>query len=178
MAADKDEDHFLKRVFWGQYSWLGVSIALFFFLLDKGHKYYIVEVYRLAEKGRVKLMPFFDLVLSWNKGVSYGMFQQTSWAGALGLTLFAFIAVIGLVVYLAHVENRVAAVSLGLIISGALGNGSDRLHWPGVADYISFHVGTFEWYIFNIADTAIVAGVIGLIYEAIFMSPKNVSKSS
>ena len=177
MDEEQKQSDFLKRVFWGPFSLIGMSVAVAAFLIDQGHKFYMVEIYRLGDKGRVKLLPFFDLVLSWNKGVSYGMFQQTSWLGALGLSLFALIAVIGLVVYLAHVENRLAAISLGLIISGALGNGLDRLHWPGVADYFSFHVGSFEWYIFNIADVAIVVGVVGLIYEALFMSPKNVSKS-
>ena len=169
MSEEATEAHILQKIFWGKYSAIGISVALIVFILDKGHKYYMVEIYHLGDKGRVHWLPFMDLLLSWNKGVSYGMLD---WVGASGLAAFAFIAVIGLIGYLAHVENKIAAISVGLIMSGALGNGSDRLHWPGVADYFSFHVGNFEWYIFNIADVAIVAGVIGLIYEAIFIDLK------
>ena len=67
--------------------------------------------------------------------------------------------------------SRLTAVALGMIIGGAVGNAVDRLHWPGVMDFVLFHVETagfsFRWYVFNLADTAIVAGVIGLLYESL-----------
>ena len=62
-------------------------------------------------------------------------------------------------------------MALGLIIGGAIGNAIDRLHWPGVMDFVLFHIETpgftFRWYVFNLADAAIVAGVVGLLYESL-----------
>ncbi len=72
-------------------------------------------------------------------------------------------------IWLARASSRLTAVALGLIIGGAVGNAIDRLHWPGVMDFVLFHVETatfsFRWYVFNLADVAIVAGVVGLLYE-------------
>ena len=75
-------------------------------------------------------------------------------------------------VWLARAPSRLTALALGLIIGGAVGNAIDRLHWPGVMDFVLFHVETaslsFRWYVFNLADVAIVAGVVGLLYESLW----------
>ena len=60
------------------------------------------------------------------------------------------------------------AASVGLIIGGAIGNGIDRILIGGVADFFSLHAFGFYWYVFNIADVAIVAGVIGLLYDSLW----------
>ena len=74
-------------------------------------------------------------------------------------------------IWLARASSRLTAVALGLIIGGAVGNAIDRLHWPGVMDFVLFHVETanwsFRWYVFNLADLAIVAGVVGLLYDSL-----------
>jgi signal peptidase II len=74
-------------------------------------------------------------------------------------------------VWLTRATSRLTAVALGLIIGGAVGNAIDRLHWPGVLDFVLFHIETatwsFRWYVFNLADVAIVAGVFGLLYESL-----------
>jgi signal peptidase II len=79
--------------------------------------------------------------------------------------------VVFLWVWLARAASRLSAVALGLIIGGAIGNALDRLHWPGVMDFVLFHIDTpgfnFRWYVFNLADVAIVAGVLGLLYESL-----------
>jgi signal peptidase II len=83
------------------------------------------------------------------------------------------LAVTALSLWLAHARGRLAALSLGLIIGGAVGNGIDRLAYGWVADFVFFHVSTvnwrFNWYVFNLADVAIVAGVIGLLYESLIL---------
>jgi signal peptidase II len=74
--------------------------------------------------------------------------------------------------WLTRVQTRLTAAALGLIIGGAAGNAIDRLHWPGVMDFVLFHIDTaswvFRWYVFNLADAAIVAGVLGLLYESVW----------
>jgi len=79
-------------------------------------------------------------------------------------------------VWLARATSRLTAASLGLIIGGAVGNAIDRLHWPGVMDFLLFHIETesfeFRWYVFNLADVAIVAGVVVLLYESLWLVPQ------
>ena len=79
-------------------------------------------------------------------------------------------AVVFLWAWLTRAQTRLTAAALGLIIGGAVGNAIDRLHWPGVMDFVLFHIDTasftFRWYVFNLADVAIVAGVVGLLYES------------
>ena len=129
-------------------------------------------IYRIAEKGRVEVTPFLDLVFVKNQGVSYGMFTQGDMTGQYVLALFALVATAGLSAWLARgVDNKLLAVSVGLIMGGALGNALDRVLIGGVADFFSLHAFGFYWYVFNIADVAIVAGVLGLLYDSFTNRP-------
>ena len=169
----------LNRWFWGQFSRLGYLWAIIAFVLDQFHKWWMLNVTKITESDTITITPFFDLILIWNRGVSYGLFQQESLAGRVALGVFSLVAVIALAVWLAQPEQtRLTAISVGLIMGGALGNALDRMIRPGVADFFSLHAFGYNWYIFNIADIAIVAGVVGLLYDAIFISPKTASKSS
>jgi signal peptidase II len=150
---------------WGPVSRLGLLTALAVFAIDQAHKYWMLEVYRIAERGRVVITPFFDLVMAWNKGVSYGLFAQHDTTGRLILIAVSCLAVAGLAWWMANCVTRLAGLSLGLIIGGALGNLTDRFVHGAVADFFHFHYAGFSWYIFNIADVAIVAGVIGLLLD-------------
>lgn len=168
----------LRRWLWGPLSPLGLGIALLTFLIDQAQKVWMLYVYDIGAKGVVTLTPFFDLVLVWNPGISYGLLPQDSALGRLGLILFALAASLALAIWLASVQTRVAAVSIGLIIGGALGNALDRLLYGAVADFFSLHAFGLEWYVFNIADTAIVAGVVGLLYDSVFGGHKKVGNPS
>jgi signal peptidase II len=159
----------------GPWSRFGLAVALAVFIVDRVHKGWMLGVYDIAEKGRVKLTPFFDLVLVWNRGISYGLFQQDSDLGRWVLILFTA-AVIGvLALWLASAHARLAASGLGLIIGGAASNLVDRLAHGAVADFFHFHVYGFSWYVFNIADAAIVAGVAGLLYDSVIGRHKSAS---
>jgi signal peptidase II len=107
------------------------------------------------------------LVFVKNTGVSYGLFLQNSRQGQWILAAFAGVAVLAMAVWLARgVTTRLVAASLGLIIGGAVSNAIDRVVLGGVADFFSLHAFGFYWYVFNIADVAIVAGVLGLLYAS------------
>ncbi len=164
--------------FWGPYSPLGLGIAALTLFLDQVHKAWMLYVYDIGAKGTVTLTSFFDLVLVWNRGVSYGLFPQESAAGRIGLILFAVAASIALVAWLARAASPLTATAIGLIIGGALGNAIDRVVYGAVADFFSFHAFGYQWYVFNIADVAIVAGVVGLLYESLFRGHKKVSNPS
>ena len=155
---------------WGPLSAFGLGVALVTGIIDQASKLWLLELFDLAGRGQVALTSFLDLVVTWNAGISYGLFQQQG-LGAWALLAFKAAAVVFLWIWLARVSSRLTAAALGLIIGGAIGNAVDRLHWPGVMDFVLFHIETagwsFRWYVFNLADAAIVAGVVGLLYDAL-----------
>jgi signal peptidase II len=168
----------LRAWLWGPVSPLGLSIAAVTVLLDQAHKTWMLYVYDIGAKGTVAVTSFFDLVLVWNQGISYGLLPQQSALGRWGLILFAVFASAALGVWLARLDSRLAAASIGLIIGGAIGNGIDRILYGAVADFFSFHAFGYQWYVFNIADTAIVAGVVGLLYDSLFRGHKKAGNPS
>jgi signal peptidase II len=156
---------------WGPLSALGLAAAVAACVLDQASKLWLLDVYDLGHRGVVAVAPFTDFILTWNTGISYGLFPQQGPVGQWGLLIFKAAAVIFLWVWLTQAQTRLTALALGLIIGGALGNAIDRLHWPGVLDFVLLHLETatwsFNWYVFNVADAAIVAGVGGLLYESL-----------
>ncbi len=166
------------RFLFGPQTPLGLSVAAVALIADQASKAWMLYVYDIGAKGVVTVTPFFDLVLVWNRGVSYGLLPQDSDLGRWALILFAFAAAFALVIWLARVTSPLAAAAMGLVIGGAVGNAIDRILYGAVADFFSFHAYGYQWYIFNIADVAIVAGVIGLLYESVFGGHKKVSNPS
>ncbi len=163
---------------WGPYSKLGLIVFLVTLALDQAHKWWMIHIYDIESRGRVTVTPFLDLVFVKNIGISYSMFDQESYAGQIMLASFGLVASIVMWIWLARGGNgRLLAVSLGLIMGGAIGNAIDRLVLGGVADFFSLHAFGFYWYVFNIADVAIVAGVIGLLYDSVLASRKDAAKS-
>jgi signal peptidase II len=160
--------------FWGPYSFTGAALAVATVVCDQLHKAWMITIFGDTQRPKITVTPFFDLVLVWNPGISYGLFKQNSDAGRWVLIGFAVAAAIALTYWLAQLQTRLAAASVGLIIGGALGNAIDRVHYGAVADFFSFHVSGFNWYVFNLADVAIVAGVVGLLYDSFKTRHKNV----
>ena len=158
-----------KSWLWSRWSALGLSVALATLIIDQTHKAWMLLGYRIQDKGRVAVAPFLDLVYVKNVGISYGMIP--GWLGPWALSAFAVLASIALYLWLVRgPTTQLIACSLGLIIGGAIGNAIDRLWLGGVADFFSLHGFGFYWYVFNIADVAIVAGVAGLLYDSIWAS--------
>jgi signal peptidase II len=159
---------------WGQATPLGLGVAALTLAADQLNKWWTLHVYDLGSRDTVHLTPFLDLVLVWNRGISYGLLQQNDAYGQALLIGFALFACVALVLWLARTRSSLAAASQGLIIGGALGNAIDRAVYGAVADFFSLHAFGYYWYVFNIADVAIVAGVIGLLYESFLSSHKKV----
>jgi signal peptidase II len=160
-------------VLWGHFSRLGLIAAIASAVLDQATKLWILFVFDLRARGIVSVTPFLDLVLTWNTGISYGLFPQEGPFGQWALLALKAIAVALLWFWLARAHSRLTAVALGLIIGGAIGNAIDRLAYGAVADFVLLHLTTatfsFKWYVFNLADAAIVAGVAGLLGETLFV---------
>ncbi len=120
--------------------------------------------------------PFFNLVLVWNPGISFGMLQEVP-QGQWILSILAIIIVLMLTRWLYKTEDRLTATALGLIIGGAIGNAIDRLRFSAVFDYLDFHAFGYHWPAFNLSDSFIFIGVLLLLTssfrsETITRSPK------
>jgi signal peptidase II len=158
-------------VFWGPLGRLGLVTAAATALADQALKLWLLFVFDLQGRGVVRLTPFLDLVLVWNRGISYGLFQQDGLLGRWVLLAITAVAVVLLWIWLTRSTSPLIVVSLGLIIGGAVGNAIDRMAYGAVADFVLLHLTTtsfsFKWYVFNLADAAIVAGVAGLLYDSL-----------
>src|SRR6476469_7126290 len=135
----------------------GIIAAIITLVLDQASKLWLLFVFDIAHRGAVKVTPFFDLVLAWNVGISFGWFQNDGVLAQIVLTAIKAVAVIVLAVWMARSRNWLATVALGLIIGGAVGNAIDRVAYGAVVDFALFHIEigekTFNWYVFNLADT-------------------------
>jgi len=151
-----------------------IIAALLTLLLDQASKLWLLYVFDIAHRGTVRVTPFFDLVLAWNIGISFGWFQNDSQWVQIALMVVKAVAVIALGIWMARSQTLLATLALGLIIGGAIGNAIDRLAYGAVVDFALFHLqiagNTYNWYVFNVADMAIVAGVAGLLYDS-FLTP-------
>ncbi|WP_425373396.1 signal peptidase II [Microvirga flavescens] len=151
---------------------LGFAAVILTFVLDQVTKLYTLFVVDLPVNEPIVLGPFVNLIVVWNRGISYGLFQQKSDLGRWFLIVVSIVAAIGLMVWIRRASGRLLAVSLGLIAGGAVGNVIDRLAYGAVFDFIQLHVGSYSWYVFNVADAAIVAGVVGLLYDSFLLEKR------
>ncbi|MBK3660649.1 signal peptidase II [Bradyrhizobium diazoefficiens] len=153
----------------------GILAAVVTLVADQASKLWLLNGFDLARRGVVRVAPFFDLVLAWNIGISFGWLQNDGQAAQLALMAVKVVAVIALAIWMARSQTRLATVALGLIIGGAIGNGIDRFAYGAVVDFALFHIeiggNTYNWYVFNLADVAIVAGVAALLYDSFLGVP-------
>ena len=148
---------------------LGLLAALTTFALDQASKLVLLYGYVLTLHEPVRLLPVLDLVALWNRGISFSLFQQLSEVGRWVLVVAALAAAAALAVWMGRAATHLLALSLGLIIGGALGNAVDRAAYGAVFDWVHLHWGAWSWYVFNLADAAIVAGVAGLLYDSLVL---------
>jgi signal peptidase II len=148
----------------------GLVVAASVFAMDQLSKWWVLKIVNLDEREPIQITPFLDLMMAWNKGISYSWFTtDKQW-----LLTAAMLVITGFLLrWLWTADSRRQAFGLGLIIGGALGNALDRMLHGAVADFAHLHWGTWSWYIFNVADIAIVAGAALLIYVS-FTQPKSI----
>ena len=141
-------------------------------LLDQVSKYCIVN-HVMTPPRIIEVTPFFNLVMVWNTGASFGLLSsQSPWTQVL-LGGLAIVIAIVLGVWLTKSSNQWLASALGLVIGGALGNAIDRAVYRAVADFLDFHLAGYHWPSFNFADTAITVGVIMLLLDGLITNPAN-----
>src|SRR4051812_4599757 len=149
----------------------GIIAAVAALVLDQASKLWLLFAFDLAQRGLVPVTPFFDLWLAWNVGISFGWLQSDSAWAQIGLMAVKAVAVVALAIWMARSRTLLATLALGLIIGGAIGNAIDRFAYGAVVDFALFHLQiggkTYNWYVFNLADVAIVAGVAALLYDSL-----------
>jgi signal peptidase II len=155
---------------------MGLAAALIVLLADQFSKWWILNVTHLPEVGQIVLLPVLNLTMVWNRGVTFGLLNGLGSWGHVVLAGVALAVVVALGFWLRRAENRIVAIAIGSIAGGAVGNVIDRVRFGGVVDFIHAHVGTpwgdVSWYVFNVADAAIVCGVGVLILESVMSKRK------
>ena len=149
---------------------LGLVVALVVLVLDQLTKWAALDLLDLPTRP-IMVTPFFNLVMVWNRGVSFGMLdgigELTPWVLS-GLSLGV---VIGLLFWLKQSAHPLIAVGLGMVIGGAFGNVIDRLRYGAVVDFLDLHVAGYHWPAFNVADAGICVGA-GLILVDGLLAPR------
>ena len=146
---------------------LGLSLAALALALDQASKLYVTRGFASGALEGGPLMPFLDLALRANKGISFSLLRQDGALGVGLLTAFALAVVAYLIVWLWRARSYATSAGLGLIIGGALGNAGDRVAYGAVVDFLDLHVWGRHLFVFNVADAAISAGVALLIGEGL-----------
>jgi signal peptidase II len=161
---------------------IGLACAALALVLDQGSKLLLLYVFRfidMAPGDRVQVLPFFNLVMLWNPGVSYGLFPAHGPTGTALIVVFASAVVVGLGWWMWHTHHKLVAAGLGFVIGGAIGNNLvDRIIYGQVADFFHFYVRGFNWYVFNVADCAIALGVAALLYDAVMRPETQADRSN
>lgn len=149
---------------------LGLALAAAVVILDQLSKWAIMGLMRPPRV--IEITPFFNLVVGWNRGVSFGLFNNDSPLNAWILIAVALVIVIVLMIWLSKTDRLRLAVALGLVIGGAIGNVIDRLRFGAVFDFLDFHALGLHWPAFNVADSAITVGALVLVADSLFVHPE------
>jgi signal peptidase II len=157
--------------------WIVAVLSLIADQVSKNLVLYGLHFRALGPAARVDILPFFNMVMVWNRGVSYGLLPAGSFVGTLLLIVLSLAAVAGLSWWLSKAERLWLGFGLGLVIGGALGNVIDRVLYGAVADFFHFYAFGHDWYVFNVADAAITVGVVVLLLDA-FIKPEKESVGS
>ena len=145
----------------------GLVAAALVLALDQASKWWVLHVLDLPALGQVHVLPFFSLTMVWNQGVTFGLLRQDGAWGPWLLAGVALAVVALLVAWMRRAERWVTAVALGAIAGGAVGNVVDRLRFGAVVDFLHLHAFGHSWYVFNVADSAVVCGVAALVLEGL-----------
>lgn len=158
---------------------LGLTVAGLALASDQASKLWLLHGARLGETGPIPLAPFAEFRLVWNYGISYGMFQQDNPWGRWVLVGLAIVAAVLMTRWLWKTSSLLLALSLGLLIGGAVGNAIDRAWAGAVVDFVHLFLPdrSRSWYVFNLADLWIVVGVIGLLVDSLRSGPEDATKS-
>jgi len=148
----------------------GLAAAAAVVIIDQLSKAAVLGFFAGSPPGAHEaITPFFDLVLTYNRGISFGLFNTPGGMNALLFPLLAAVIVTMLTFWLRRVESLFLAVAIGLVIGGAVGNVIDRIRLGAVVDFLDFYVDAWHWPAFNVADSAICLGVAAMLLDGLLL---------
>ncbi len=157
---------------------LGAGAAVVILVADQASKWWVLNVLDLPARGSVALLPVLNLTMVWNRGVTFGFLNSLgSWTAPV-LVVGALVIVAALALWLRRAERALVALALGGIGGGAIGNVIDRLRFGAVVDFIHAHAFGYSWYVFNVADAAIVCGVAALVIDGLHRRDGHLARAS
>ena len=157
--------HQVRRILVGLATLFGVLVA------DQLSKWWILTGFDLPARGSVAITPFLNFTMVWNHAVTFGMLGGLGKAGPVVFCTIALVAVAALVWQITRTRRTVLAIAMGAIAGGAVGNVIDRLRFGAVVDFIHAHAFGWSWYVFNVADSAIVCGVAVWLVDSLRAEP-------
>jgi len=152
----------------------GLVLAALIIIADQASKFYLLNILGFTPETRMEIAPFLNVVLVWNKGISFGMGNSFAQAQLIFLSV-AIIIVLVLLIWLYRIQESFVGFALGLLIGGAGGNIFDRITQGQVLDFLDFHFASYHWPAFNLADSAVCVGALMLVSKSMFNSEKNVT---
>jgi signal peptidase II len=166
----------------------GLILAAVVIVADQISKYLILEVMNFSPLGCLQMIgpcgflelsPIFDLRMVWNRGVSFGLLRADADLARWGLVVLSLVISGVFLWWLKDASRKLTAISLGLVVGGALGNVIDRIRFGAVADFLDFSMdGRFFPWVFNVADAAITVGAILLAADMLFFSETEPGKGT
>ncbi len=156
---------------------LGLAAAVLVAIADQLSKIWVLRFFaaRPDQPPYAEQTSFFNLVLTGNRGMSFGLFNNNATMNAIVFTVLATAIVIALIVWMRRAKTQLMRLALGLVIGGAIGNVIDRIYLGAVVDFLDFHLGDWHWFAFNLADAAICIGVGCLLIDGL-LGPKEMPK--
>lgn len=153
---------------------LSFSIGFLGFFIDRAHKYYQLNIEGWSGGEFIRITSFFDYMMIWNKGVSFGLFGSLpAWV----MFLIIGVALLALIIWWVKAETFLTQIALSLCIGGAISNAIDRQIYGAVADFFHLHIGQYSFFVFNIADAVIFIGVMLLFFDMFFTKNTNIEQS-
>jgi|TARA_B100001094_G_scaffold301546_1_gene327940 signal peptidase II len=150
---------------------LAVPFILILIFLDQVTKWWIIN-YIMQPIKILPITPFFNIVLTWNSGISFGIFSNQGSFSVIILSTLATLIVFFLAVWLMKAVNKKLIIGLICIIGGAIGNIIDRVYHGAVIDFLDFHIKSYHWPAFNVADSCIFIGATLIILDSLFPDKK------
>ena len=155
--------------------YINLTIIISIFILDRLTKIYVIYLDKINTGSEIFSSKFLNIYLIWNEGIAFGLFSFDKNNLYNFLTLFIMI-IIFVIMYMITKSSGFKKYSLLMILGGAIGNVFDRIIYKAVPDFIDIHIGNFHWFIFNVADIFISAGVIFMICFEIIAGNKTNEK--
>ena len=153
--------------------YLNLSIILSIFLIDQFSKFYVIN--HLSPDGTVVyLTNFLNLQLVWNNGIAFGLLSFDSNFYYNIITLIIFVVIFILILFIKNLDSN--SYFYSMVVGGALGNLMDRIRFSSVPDFIDFHISSFHWFVFNIADIFVSLGIFCLIIAEIFFNKNKLNE--